>query len=138
MAQFLTPLRGEWLDDQRYQLTEDLVYQSDVAKQTFTIPAGFVTDFASVPRLPVIYLLFGGRAHHESVPHDFLYQTHKTGKVMADRVFLEAMDCRGKGIPVRWGMFTGVFAFGWLSYWTGPKRYKVLNPTPNETEEVVR
>ena len=31
------------------------------------VPAGFQTDFASVPRLPIAYWLYGARAHREGV-----------------------------------------------------------------------
>jgi hypothetical protein len=128
MAKFLTPLQGEWLeDDVQFKLIAPLIYQSDIAGQTFIIPAGFVTDFASVPRVPILYGLFGDRAHHESVPHDFIYQTHITTKALADKVFLEAMKARGKSRFVRFGMYWGVVLGGASSYKSGPSRYTQLN-----------
>ena len=136
MSQFLTPLLGEWLDDDvRFELHEPLIYQSDVAGMTFNIPAGFVTDFASVPRVPIIYELFGDKAHHESVVHDFIYQTHATIRGTADKVFKEAMILRGKPGYVVWGMYWGVVLGGWNSYRTGPSRYLVLNGGPAQTKE---
>jgi hypothetical protein len=39
------------------------------------IPEGFVTDLASVPRIPVIYLWLGGRGKKAAVVHDWLYAT---------------------------------------------------------------
>jgi len=128
MARFLTPLQGEWLeDDVQFKLLAPLIYQSDIAGQTFIIPAGFVTDFASVPRVPIIYGLFGDRAHHESVPHDFIYQTHITTRALADKVFLEAMKAREKSEFVRFGMYWGVVLGGASSYKSGPSRYTQLN-----------
>ena len=31
------------------------------ARDTITVPTGFLTDFASVPRMPIVFLLFGDR-----------------------------------------------------------------------------
>lgn len=139
MSQFLTPLDGRWLDDDRFMLLSPLIYESGLLRRTtglkgdladgiLPIPAGFVTDFASVPRVPIVYTLFGDRAHHESVPHDFLYQTHLTTKPVADKLFREAMVARGKPGYIVEGMYWGVVLGGRSSYNSGPSRYKVLNP----------
>lgn len=133
MPKFLTELNCRDLDDNRWELLSDLVYETDVAMMYFlptfkiTVPRGFVTDFASVPRVPIIYSLFGDRAHREAVVHDYLYQTHFVPKALADKVFLEAMKARGKGWFVRFGMYLGVVLGGASSYASGPKRYEVLN-----------
>lgn len=56
MSRFLSELRIELVSDSTnsgrgtWRLTAPLVYRSDLAKQKFTVPAGFETDFASVPR----------------------------------------------------------------------------------------
>lgn len=109
---------GEWV------LLEPLRYQSRIYKGVIEVPAGFVTDFASVPRVPIAYTLFGDRAHRESVVHDFLYQKHLVGKAKADRIFLEAMKVRKKGVFVRFAMYLGVVLGGGSAYKSGPDRYK--------------
>ena len=43
-------------------------------KDTITVPTGFFTDFASVPRMPFVFLLFGDVAHEAAVIHDYLYR----------------------------------------------------------------
>ncbi len=139
MSEFLTPLDGRWITDDRFMLLSPLIYQSDLLRRTpglksdmadgiLRIPAGFVTDFASVPRVPIVYTLFGDKAHHESVPHDFLYQTHPTTKPVADKLFREAMVSRGKPYYVVEGMYWGVVLGGRSSYNSGPKRFELLNP----------
>ena len=134
MPKFLTELNCRDLDDNRWELLSDLVYETDVAMLYFlptfkiTVPKGFVTDFASVPRVPIVYSLFGDRAHREAVVHDYLYQTHLVPKAMADKVFLEAMKARGKSPFVRYGMYWGVVLGGAGSYKSGPSRYQQLNP----------
>ena len=136
MSEFLTKLNGSWLDDVRFMLLDDLNYQSDLLHITITAPKGFVTDFASVPRVPIVYELFGDRAHHESVIHDFLYQTHgiriDVPRDMADKVFREAMIVRGKSKFVYTGMYWGVRLGGASSYKSGPARYQQLNVNQQE------
>ena len=108
MAKFLTHLDGRWIDDERFMLLADLIYESDILGLQVIVPKGFITDFASVPRVPVIYFAFGDRAHHESVLHDALYKTGTVSRKMADAVFLEAMKARGKKWWIRTGMWWGV------------------------------
>jgi phytoene dehydrogenase-like protein len=57
---------------------------------TLTVPDGFVTDLASVPRLPAAYLLFGNRARRAAILHDWLY-TERFPREWADAVFFAAM-----------------------------------------------
>jgi hypothetical protein len=144
-SQFLSPLDGRWIDDKHFMLLANLEYRSIILGGTLEIPVGFVTDFASVPRLPIIYNLFGNRAHHESVPHDYLYQKHEVmiiqeggsiknvfvSRDVADSVFLEAMKVREKKLWMCACMFLGVRIGGSKSYSSGSSRYKILNPDKN-------
>lgn len=82
--------RGTWI------LTSDLIYHSWVLKRTITVPAGFVTDFASVPRLPIAFLLAGDEGHAAAVLHDWLYTAHICTRAEADEVFLEALEIGGE------------------------------------------
>ena len=99
-----------------WRLNEPVVYQSDVAGQTFTVPAGFVTDLASVPRWPVVYLLAGGTANEASVVHDFLYTTRPVTRALADAVLKEASAVTGVPAWRRWLMWIGV-RVGGGSHW---------------------
>lgn len=75
------------------------------------VPAGFETDLASVPRVPIIYALWGARAHREAVIHDFLFRKDSDplmGFIEANKVFLEAMKSRGKPFYIRYPMYWGV------------------------------
>jgi hypothetical protein len=117
-SEFRTILVGEWVNDEVFKLHEDLIYYSELLGTDIIVPKGFETDFASVPRLPFIYSLFGDRAHHESVIHDYLYRTlpHICTREQADKVFLEAMTIREKNWFIRESMFIGV-RFGGKSSW---------------------
>lgn len=119
MAKFLTELDARLInDDSVWMLDSPLVYQSDIVGK-ITVPEGFQTDFASVPRLPIVFSLYGDKAHRESVIHDYLYRIDSIPNVFlgtANRVFFEAMSCRGKSAFIRYPMYWGVEAGGTASY----------------------
>lgn len=83
--------------EQLYQLQSPLIYQSDVAGVVITVPTGFVSDLASIPRLPFIYVLLAKVADLPGVVHDFLYSTGVLPRAMADNVLREA--CLLTGVP---------------------------------------
>ena len=125
-SQFLTELdiglcpsnEGIWW------LRTPLVYYSGLLKEEIVVPPAYIdvkfyTDLASVPRIPIIYELWGNRAHTEAVIHDFLFCKNSTPSVsftMANRVFLEAMQVREKPFYISYPMFTGVMAFSYPSF----------------------
>jgi hypothetical protein len=115
MSKFITPLdvRKLGLDgsnDQRgtWRLLAPLVYQSDRLERSVVVPAGFVTDFASVPRIPVAFLLAGNCGHEAAVVHDWLYTTHETTRATADAVLREALQADGDPAWRAWLMWAGV------------------------------
>ncbi|MDI1336342.1 MAG: DUF1353 domain-containing protein [Lacunisphaera sp.] len=113
-------------DVQLYQLTQDFSYQSDKLGLTITVPAGLVTDFASIPR-PVWQLLDPEDPiiAWPSVVHDFLYTCKGTlpdgtkyKRVQADGVLREAMEFCGAGSIIRESVYQAVKNFGG-SHWGG-------------------
>lgn len=122
MSRFLSKCVLEVADDKddgNWILVADLIYQSDRAARTITVPAGFQTDLASVPRLPFVYLLCGDCAREAAVIHDHLYTTHEVDRATADAVLLEASAVTGVRWWRRWLMWAGV-RLGGASHW-GPK-----------------
>lgn len=119
MSKFLTELDCHLKDDDKiWELDFALIYESDILGEII-VPAGFQTDFASVPRLPIIYSLFGDKAHREAVLHDYLYRIDSVPQAtysQANEVFYEAMELRGKGWIVRHCMWLGVVLGGWTAY----------------------
>jgi hypothetical protein len=79
---------------QLYQLLAVFIYQSDIAGP-IVIPAGFVTDLASIPQLALS--VFGDIAQEPGVPHDFAYSTGCISRAMADDMLYEA--CILTGVP---------------------------------------
>lgn len=104
--------RGKWV------LCAPLIYESAVAGQTLTVPSGFKTDFASVPRLPFAYLLAGDTAHEAAVVHDFLYACGEFSRATADDVLLEAMAATSIPAWRRYAIFYAVRVFG-AAHFTG-------------------
>jgi len=91
-----------------WQLTEDFYYLSEVLGYIVKVPKGFVTDFASVPRLPVIWWLFGGIAKRPAVVHDYMYSVSGISRKQADAVLKEAMKANGDGWFNRTCFWAGV------------------------------
>lgn len=127
MSKFLTKLIICPYDDfdTTWDLVEPLIYQSDLLKALGLVEDGIITikpfvhDLASVPRLPFIYELWGGRAHYESVPHDWAYRIDCPVPMtysVANRLFLECMGARHKTKKVRYPMYAGVVLGGWRSW----------------------
>jgi hypothetical protein len=119
MAKFCTELDCRLEDDDSiWRLDSELVFESDKLG-IITVPKGFQTDFASVPRVPIAYTLFGDKAHREAVIHDYLYRIDSAPQAsysQANDCFLEAMKVRGKSWFVRYSMYWGVVLGGWASY----------------------
>lgn len=93
---FLSPLQVELVEDKgqgEWSLLSPLVYQA--GDTTYTIPVGFTCDFASVPRIPFVYALYGNRAHKAAVLHDYLCRTGVVSRRKADDLFYEAMVASG-------------------------------------------
>ena len=105
---FLTPVFVRLERDDTKTLLTDLHYESKVTGKTYVIPAGFNTDFASVPRLPVAFLLTGGTADRPAIVHDFLYRTGAEDRATCDAVFSEAMKATGVPAWRRKLMWLGV------------------------------
>lgn len=79
---------------------------------TWRVPAGYVTDFASVPRLVWSLVPRFGAYTAATVLHDWLItDALRRGRITSravDRTFREAMGDLGVSIPRRWLMWAGV------------------------------
>ena len=117
MSRFATSLEvslvSEVTNDSRgtWKLLTPLVYVSDLTISTYTIPTGFETDFATIPRIPVIFALFGDCAHKAAVLHDWLYSNQQVTRDIADKLLLEAMHVTGLS---RWRRYSIYYAVRWF------------------------
>lgn len=112
---FHTPLKLEYEDGKSYRLIDAFSYDSSL--DTITVPAGFETDFASVPKGLWWLLPPTGKYGKAAVIHDYLYRTHGySSKIVADAIFYEAMTALGVGAFTRGVMYLAVHFFGGSSY----------------------
>lgn len=72
-------------------VTADLAYQIGDTDFVITVPAGFVTDFASVPRMFWSVLPPAGKYQLAAVVHDFLYWDQGCTREQADALLRAAM-----------------------------------------------
>jgi hypothetical protein len=97
-------------DDSHWIVVEPLVYRG--RSDTFVVPGGFPTDFASVPRVVVWLVPRFGRYTLPAILHDWLVSEGLCQRLVsprdADGIFRRSM--RELGVPVvrRWLMWTGV------------------------------
>lgn len=91
---------------EEFILVEDLIYQGNT--DTFTVPAGFITDFASVPR--ILWNLFPpyGKYTKAAVLHDYFYIVQTISRKDADGLFRRTMRELGVGKVRRWLMWAAV------------------------------
>jgi hypothetical protein len=97
------------------KLLEALNYQGE--RDLFKVPAGFVTDFASVPGLFTWLVPRYGRFTKAAILHDFLCDEAKEGRFIrsqADGIFRRVMRELGVGFIRRWVMWAAVrLGSGW-------------------------
>jgi hypothetical protein len=116
-----------------WELLQDFTVFIHTEEQTFEviIGKGFVSDFASVPRIPFAYLLYGGIGNYAAVLHDALYSNSSLVKIcdfdtqmrfhpdreFCDEAFLAGLEARGisswKAKPMYWAV-----------RWKGEKYYQ--------------
>jgi hypothetical protein len=99
-----------YVGDGYYRLKKPFFYFAPDGT-TVIVPEGFVTDGDSVPRVPLVYAAFKGRAVESAVVHDSLYY-EQAGKTYADRTFLEAMKDEGLPFHWRWPIYMAVVVGG--------------------------
>ena len=115
MSAFLSELDTVLVDDTAasgrgiWRVEQPFAYQSDILGKTITVEPGFLTDFASVPRVPVAYWLFGDTTHRAAVIHDWLYHHHEVcDEATANLVLLEAAKVARIPAWRRLGIYLGV------------------------------
>lgn len=107
----------EFVDGRHWLLTEDLSYELPDGQGAVVVPAGFLTDFASIPR-PLWSLVGGpgGPWAPASVVHDYLYRTGLVPRAEADAIFYRVMTEAGIRTTKAWLMWLAVRVAGWTAY----------------------
>ena len=120
---FLNRLRMEHVSGKtEWLIHEPFRYELADKSCVITVPAGFVTDLTSVPRILFTIFPRDGKYLEAAIIHDYLYSVQKDcdgnsiSRKFADKVFLEAM----KSLNVRWtrrrAIYVGVRTGGWVAW----------------------
>ncbi len=122
MSRFITTLKTDQTDRRTYKLLDDLVLADD-DQRTIIVPAGFVTDFASIQVLHnaflfVLFALVSGYGNYAATVHDFLYSEGQVSRKEADAVLFRALRAEGVARWRAWLMWAGVRIGGAKHYKT--------------------
>lgn len=104
------------LPNPHWELTRDLVYESDLLGDIIVVPKGFRTDFASIPHTPLAWYLFAGKADEAATVHDLLYSTQIYPREKCDAIFHEAIKILGYSEATARVMYCGVRLGGWRNW----------------------
>jgi hypothetical protein len=112
------PLIVEMVSEHNWRLCHRIVYRRPKTTQIIIAPAGFVTDFASIPHwTPLLFSILKEKGRRAAVIHDYLYRKTTVRKSECDRIFYEALrdepDCPGWAA---WMMYWGVRLFGFAAF----------------------
>lgn len=122
MSEFKTKLHVRLIDSYKggiWELMLPFVYSSSLLKDFIIVPPGFVTDFASVPRVPFIYSMLGNQVHEAAVLHDWVYSPkckEPWTREQADDVLYEAAVLSGIPKYKAWLIWFAVRCFGGQFY----------------------
>jgi hypothetical protein len=96
-------------------LVDDCIYQSDLLGDDgkpcrVTVPEGFPTDLASIPRIfRLLIAVKNGKHRAPAIVHDWLCRLGlEFSRVTADKIFLEAMAVMGVPKWRRYAMYWAV------------------------------
>ena len=113
----LTKLLVKDLMNGKFELFSDYVYRTK--EYLIKVPKGFVTDYASVPKLLRIIILPYGKHSGASVVHDWLYSSKcdmEISREKADKIFLEILKEEKINFLLRTLMYIAVRKFGKSRY----------------------
>lgn len=130
-VQFALVRKTQELPKPLWQLQEDFAFVSAVAGCTLVVPKGFITDGCSIPHLPLVYLMAGGKADEAGYVHDFLYTTQRFPRETCDEVLREAVIAMGYDEALAQSFFEAVRLFGG-SHWNLPNQ-----PQPPEVRKFI-
>jgi len=116
----LTPAGFNAEGDRLFRLMAPFSYRS--SRGTITVPAGFVTDGASIPRVFWSILEPFGPYFEAALIHDFLYSpwNRRFTRRQADLIFKEAMFNSGLDWVRRETIYRAVRLGGWASFKGNP------------------
>lgn len=118
MSSFTTPADMRMVGRYSFELLAPFEFHVGEypSAEVIRVPAGFVTDLASIPRALWSILPPHGKWAKAAIVHDYLYVHAIRNKSYADKVFLEGMEVLGVGKIRRTAMYWAVRLFGRGNY----------------------
>jgi len=107
-------------DGLMWKLETAFIYRANNG-QDIEIPEGFITDFASIPRLFWNILPPWGKYGKAAVLHDWVYRKHLYPRNVCDKLLREAMTQIKTPKWQRIVIYYAVRGFGWWAYRHEPK-----------------
>jgi Protein of unknown function (DUF1353) len=109
-----------------YFLTKPITWEPNPGQDTFKpviVPIGFVTDFASIPRIFWSLLRPDGEYTYPAIIHDFLYWTQDRPRDVCDEIFKLGMEEFGIHATTVFSIYNAV-RLGGDSSWNENARLK--------------
>jgi hypothetical protein len=100
-----------------------------------TVPPGFITDFASIPKAFWSIAPKWGKYGNAAVIHDYLYASKERSRKKSDKIFLEGMMVLNVPTWKRYAMYYAVRLCGKLSYGK-PKALLVVSEEKEEINKI--
>lgn len=100
----LSPRSEKWV------LDLPLVYE--IEGDIITIPPGFETDLASIPRIAQPFIPVNGLHRSAAIIHDYLFVVQIYDRERTDKIFLQAMKDSNVSWLERTIMYAAIRAFG--------------------------
>jgi hypothetical protein len=110
LARFVEPI---------YYLLKPTVWLPDKGQEQLkpvNVPIGFVTDFASIPRIFWSILPPDGKYTHPAIMHDFLYWTQTGPREDADQILKIMMEDFSVGAATVSAIYSAVRTFGGFAW----------------------
>lgn len=108
------PSLRPFVDGRTWVLERELEVRLD--GRDIRVPAGFVTDLASIPGLAERIRSRVGTYNRAAIVHDWLYWTGLCSREEADRIFLKAMRTSGTSERVARQIYRAVQVGGWVAF----------------------
>lgn len=99
-------------DGEYWVLGNDLIFNIRDTGQRIVVPRGFVTDFASVPRVFWTFFPKHGEYTRAAIVHDFLYWEQKCSRDQADELFDIVMEDSEVDSTTRFSIYAAVRVWG--------------------------
>lgn len=119
MSSFTTPLDIRANDDGRtFTLLTEFNYAIGELSsgRLIRVPAGFVTDFASIPQIFWNILPPWGKYGKAAVLHDYMYKKQEFTRSFCDDILDESMEALGVKWLTRHAIWLGVRVGGWVAW----------------------